>query len=507
MNLLIVEDEDIIRQGLIVSIQKLAFSFDTIYESANGKEALDLCRQHRPDLILTDIKMPLMDGLTFIKYCRDILPASPIIILSGYNDFHYAQQAIKYQVADYLLKPAGMSELKKVFSNVIGKIEQEKQQETLRQTLVLKDIIREQIREEDCIEYLSRNALSFSLPFFCVLSWLPEADCEDPYTIQGRLAKKGTCFALHSEDRYCYSLLNLRKSEAATDSLSSLWHMLRENLPPKSLPRAIGFSKISDRISSLPLLYRQAREALHVRLFHSEENAFFYDTHIPPASGMPSLPETSLETLYHDLAWNSELNLEKHFERFLFQLSELDGSSPQVLIQSIHTLEHYLATRLVKEGFLSRQAPLSLNFENCMCAADTLKDLAASAFQALLRYKRALSPEKISPIHSPVEQAILYIETNYREELDLQAVADMVSMNSSYFSTLFKKKTGMNFITFLQNVRIEKAKELLVHTNLKLYEISESVGIMNDKYFCRLFKAATGMTPTDYRKRGTGSTP
>lgn len=80
----------------------------------------------------------------------------------------------------------------------------------------------------------------------------------------------------------------------------------------------------------------------------------------------------------------------------------------------------------------------------------------------------------------------------------------MVSMNPSYFSTLFKKKTGMNFISFLQNVRIEKAKELLVNTNLKLYEVSESVGIANDKYFCRLFKTCTGMTPTDYRKRHAG---
>lgn len=506
MNLLIVEDEDIIRQGLIVSIQKLAFSFDMIYEAANGKEALDLCRQHRPDLILTDIKMPLMDGLTFIKHCRDILPASPIIILSGYNDFHYAQQAIKYQVADYLLKPAGMSELKKVFSNVIGKIEHENRHKRIHQALVLKDVLRETVKESDISEYLTRNAISLPLQSYCILAYLPCENSPETYAVLESLQKNFICFALPAQERYHYILLNLNKSEANTtaDLLPSIQNMLTTSLPEQFIPCSMSLSQIKDDITTLPLLYKQAGEALHVRLLRPADILFLYDSLIPFIKNMPSLPETKLETLYHYFIGNSELDLEKHFERFLYQLCALENTSPQYLIQCMHALENYLNARLLKENRLAHPVGFSLEFERSMCAAASLKELTQSTLQLLLLHKKELTSHRICSASSPVDQAILYIEKNYRQELDLQSVADMVSMNPSYFSTLFKKKTGMNFISFLQNVRIEKAKELLVNTNLKLYEVSESVGIANDKYFCRLFKTCTGMTPTDYRKRHAG---
>lgn len=505
MDLLIVEDEDIIRLGLIVSIQKLSFAFDAIYEATNGKEALDLCRQHRPDLILTDIKMPLMDGLTFISHCRAVLPASPIIILSGYNDFRYAQQAIKYQVADYLLKPASMSELRKVFSHVIGKIEQTHQQERVRQALVLKDVIQETIKEDDIIEYLSQNAISLTQPFFCILAYLPHEGSSDTDGILDELQKQFLCFVLPCEERYRYLLLNLKKNEANTiiSLLPSIQNTLKANLTELSMPISMGLSQAIDDITMLPLLYKQARNALHLRLFHVESTLFFYDMLIPLKKNMPSLPKTRLEGLYHYFIGNSELDLEKHFERFLFQLADLENTSPQYLIQCVHDLEDYLTTRLIRDNGLAHQTVLSLDFERSMCVAGNLKELATSTLQLLLLHKRSLVPDQTSHIFSPVDQAILYIEKHYQQELDLQAIANMVSMNPSYFSTLFKKKTGMNFIHFLQNVRMEKAKELLIHTNLKLYEVSQDVGLSNDKYFCKLFKNATGMTPTDYRKYHT----
>ena len=101
---------------------------------------------------------------------------------------------------------------------------------------------------------------------------------------------------------------------------------------------------------------------------------------------------------------------------------------------------------------------------------------------------------------SPVDQAIAYMEQNYYLDLDLSMISDLISMNSSYFSSLFKKKTGLNLINYLQNVRIEKSKQLLLNSNQKLYEISEAVGIPNVKYFCKLFKDYTGVTPSEFRK-------
>ena len=129
MTLLIVEDEDIIRKGLIVTLRKLEMDFEHIYEAGDGEEGLRLCREHAPDIIMTDIKMPLMDGLTFIRESQKLLPEGQFIILSGYSDFEYARTALQYGVKDYLLKPSTKNEIKEVLTRVIGQL---KEQQSLR---------------------------------------------------------------------------------------------------------------------------------------------------------------------------------------------------------------------------------------------------------------------------------------------------------------------------------------------------------------------------------------
>ena len=129
MTLLIVEDEDIIRKGLIVTLRKLEMDFEHIYEAGDGEEGLRLCREYTPDIIMTDIKMPLMDGLTFIRESQKLLPEGQFIILSGYSDFEYARTALKYGVKDYLLKPSTKNEIKEVLTRVV---EQLKEQQSLR---------------------------------------------------------------------------------------------------------------------------------------------------------------------------------------------------------------------------------------------------------------------------------------------------------------------------------------------------------------------------------------
>lgn len=513
MNLLIVEDENIIRQGLIITVGKLSFQFQSIYEAANGLEALELCRQYKPDLILTDIKMPLMDGLTFIKNCRELLPASYIIILSGYDDFRFAQQAIKYGVTDYLLKPSSTKELKKVFTGVIRKWEQAQR----LQAQLLKNILKDDFKKEKIAEYLTLHSIQFSKPVFCMLGYLlyteGAASSEAFYSVQPGedslvielLGRQFTCFPLPVDERYHYILLNLTKNEAQLlpDVLTSLCESLQRSLSCVGACIYMSLSAYADETAGLPLLYKQAKEILHTRLFHPQTHLFLPDLYKTFVKNMPSVPETKLETLYHYFIGSSELDLEKHYGKFIRQISGVDNTSPRYLIECVHALEAYLSTRLLRENYLSKKSSFLLNIEANLCASNNLKELTELTFPLLLQCKMSLSLHKESGGSSPVEQAILYIEKNYQTEMDLNDISNMVSMNSSYFSTLFKKKTGMNFINYVQNVRIEKAKDLLINTNLKLYEVSEGVGIFNDKYFCKLFKAHTGMTPTDYRKRNS----
>ena len=137
MTLLIVEDEDIIRKGLIVTLRKLEMDFEHIYEAGDGEEGLRLCREYTPDIIMTDIKMPLMDGLAFIRESQKLLPEGQFIILSGYSDFEYARTALKYGVKDYLLKPSTKNEIKEVLTRVV---EQLKEQHGKSKTLTESDV-------------------------------------------------------------------------------------------------------------------------------------------------------------------------------------------------------------------------------------------------------------------------------------------------------------------------------------------------------------------------------
>ncbi len=123
MILLLVEDEDIIRRGFLVTIQKLELRFDLILEARDGEEGLRLFENYHPDIVITDIRMPLMDGLTFIQKSREISHESRFIVLSGYNDFEYARTALRYEVRDYLLKPSSKAEIRDVLLRVMEEIQ------------------------------------------------------------------------------------------------------------------------------------------------------------------------------------------------------------------------------------------------------------------------------------------------------------------------------------------------------------------------------------------------
>lgn len=321
MILLLVEDEDIIRRGFLVTIQKLELRFDLILEARDGEEGLRLFENYHPDIVITDIRMPLMDGLTFIQKSREISHESRFIVLSGYNDFEYARTALRYEVRDYLLKPSSKAEICDVLLRVMEEIQ-----------------------------------------------------------------------------------------KAETES-----------------------SALKERLDDYDLRLNQFHQLLLGDILLGK----YADAEIAPllSHHAISLPEQG-------------------------------------------------------EGFM-------------ICRG--LEALYGFLLSSLMQYRNAVTGKRntaaIESVHSPIDRAIAYIDQNYYKELDLALLSQLVSMNSSYFSSQFKKKTGLSFSTYLQNVRLEKAKNMLLHSDQKLHEISAAIGIGNVKYFCRLFKNYTGVTPTEYKRQ------
>lgn len=527
MILLIVEDEDIIRRGFLVTIQKLELKFDLILEARDGQEGLRLFENYHPDIVITDIRMPLMDGLTFIQKSREFSHTSRFIVLSGYNDFEYARTALRYEVRDYLLKPSSKAEIRDVLLRVIGEIQStEAENRAMKKRLdnydlrlnqlsqlLLGDILLGKYTGEEIAPLLLHHAISLPKQAFCVLCFQifhdptleDSADCRQEFHQLNSLLSH--FFDLYPADMVTSHKCCIASARAEYGSLLSLTKNLLgelEGYQQKSGIRlCLSISDTTNLPQSLPGLYKQSMELFLHRFFHPD-TILFYPAAVSEDPFPIMIPGAMLESLYHSFVGNSRFDLRQNFLKILRYIVGFSSITPQLFHQALEQISDYLAVSLIRADLMPAQPiRLNLNVQEGFIICRDLEDLYRFLVSSFMQYRNTVlaknNADVIEPIHSPIDRAITYIDQNYYKELDLLLLSQLVSMNSSYFSSQFKKKTGLSFSTYLQNVRLEKAKNMLLHSDQKLHEISAAIGIGNVKYFCRLFKNYTGVTPTEYR--------
>lgn len=522
MNLLIVEDENIIRKGFLVTVQKLNFAFDNIYEAGDGEKGLQLCKAHHPEIIITDIRMPLMDGLTFIRKAKAFSPDSQFIILSGYNDFEYARTALQYGVRDYLLKPSSKAEIRDVLTRVTEEIRsaqttRKKVQYQLEQfqQLLLLDILQNKYPADQIEASLSGCSVMLPKNGVLVLCFhiLPENCSDIPHTDYKRhidwfLSLLSPFFYLIPIDVPAnYHCLIASPLTGTDSSLLPLFQKLANQIQAYQEKAHIwihfSFTPMENDVRKLPALYQKASEFLFCRFF-SPDRILLSSHNCPNCDSGAAIPGAMLESLYHCFIGKSRFDLRQNFLSLLRYLAKLKDITPSAFASALEQAFQYLVVTLIRENRIPEYPVTSaLAVWNAFSVCDDPENLFHTLVLRLMDYREAVSQENhasVENLQSPISQAISYIDQNYYKELDLTLISRLVSMNSSYFSTQFKKRTGLSFSTYLQNVRLEKSKSLLLNSNQKLYEISESVGISNVKYFCRLFKDYTGVTPTEFRK-------
>lgn len=538
MILLIVEDEDIIRQGLIVTIQKLQFRFDHIYEARDGIDGLSMCAEYMPDIIMTDIRMPRMDGLSFISQAKDLVPDGRFIILSGYSDFDYARTAIQYGVKEYLLKPSSKSEIQKTLSRITSEIERERDDlQKLNQQmnnyvkkldqfqqLLLGDILTGRYPTDQILPVLSHYSIEPSPKGFLVLCYciLPTGD-SDCSSTDYKQHEDWVCtmlsdyFDLFPTDilssSHCLIISPVPDNES---SLESLFHEIKKRTAVYQTAERIrlcfAFSPLQTDVKRLPDLYTEASRLLFKHFFCQDAVLLFSGSQTESPENIV-IPGAMLDSLYHAFLSESRFDLRQSFLNLLRYLSESANGSPDRFASAMDQVAHYLTTLLIQDNHMPETLILpDFAVWDSFSLSRDCDELYHNLLSQLFKYRekiRGRHEDTVKNIHSPIGQALTYIDQNYYKDMDLVSISRLVSMNSSYFSSLFKKKTGLSFSTYLQNVRLEKSKILLLNSNRKLYEISSSVGISNVKYFCKLFKSYTGMTPSEFKKAGTpdGSIP
>ncbi|CAM4352692.1 response regulator [Paenibacillus phoenicis] len=518
IKLLIVDDEKNIRLGLKTMIER---EFPDQYElttAAQGAEALELYRAHGADIIITDIRMPVMDGIALIENVSEgPQPAEQagrpqIIILSGYEDFRYAKAAIRYQAVDYLLKPIRRDELFSALRKCQDNLAKRSQ---LAEQLAATENYRMQVQSVRLQELLLQRELAAE----DLGVWSSEIGFDQytvPFSVAALTYKNVDGSRMKKEDlkslaQHMFesvdgvlsaSLLDLEGRMILVGGPRSKFEDLSLLAAERELDgMLIGVSQEGSRLTDLPLCYHQACESLKYTFIYPKTRLIWYEDLQMKRLSYP-VPREAIRKLGNILGTNRE----KEIGALLHEIFRVD-QLPEIDMSYLEAVSRHMNEEVLDEVFrvygeasvdvlkLYRKVGDMSNFCHFHDYFRSLEQLLSDLDEYIKEIRSAHSE------HGDMKEAVAYIESHYDRQLNMAIVSNHVSLNYSYFSEAFKAYTGESFVTYLKKVRIRKAKELLGKGWLKLSEISNAVGFENTRHFSRVFKELEGVSPQEYRDK------
>ena len=499
---LVVDDEKLERDGIrfLLSMEEGEWE---IYEAANGKLALNELRKHPVDLMLTDIKMPHMDGLELSKKAREEYPDLEIIIFSGYGDFAFAQEAIRYGVTDYVLKPVDPDR----FHDTIQKIQKEiasrknKEQQSIKEKSFLQQYFlqsylysgdRERLKEaEGIVDFAIWEQWHCAILIESDESFFDSASDEVPLEIQAELRR--SFFYLNLNGRQ--SLLLFKDVYCDYTLVAKNVYSLLKRLHPARFHLAV--SRRFDGYRELPGIMEQLEQQMEEKFYHPDIHIYTSEEEEEKNTGEEEQDSRLMEKISEDISRKDVKQLWSHFH----SLASKYQSNTQFSAMYVKFVFSNVIQELFQENQFSEERKLDHEVERLYSCTD-LKQILAITQENIKEYEEFLE-RSMSDSRDEVASVKNYIYQHYAEDLSLETLAEKVYLSSGYLSFIFKKETGMNLNRFIRVVRMEKAKELLCNSNMKVAQVSEQVGIPNVSYFCRSFREYYGSSPESYRK-GTG---
>ena len=486
MNILIADDEKIEREGIryLLSLEK---GERRIFEAANGKQAMQILRTENIDMILTDIKMPVMDGLELARRAKELFPEIRIVIFSGYNDFTFAQEAIRYGVTDYILKPVDPDN----FHEIIEKAEKNMRE---RQAEENREIRRQNFLQEKAGEFVDLDKWN---GWHCAI--LIETD-----TAFFDTAEENFPGELQKELRRVFFYLNLNERQSLLlfqdvycDYLlvaNHLYTFLKRNYMVRIY---LSVSRKFDGCECLPEILGQLEQQMEEKFYHPEKHIFSCEEEELKMVAGEVQDSQLMQMISEDISRKDTEQLWKHFEC----LKEKYSSNTQFSAMYIKFVFSNVIQELFQENQFADEHRLEQEIDR-LYSCGNIMDILKVTEDNIREYEKFLE-RSMSESRNEVAAVKNYIYQHYGEDLNLEMLAEKVYLSSGYLSFIFKKETGMNLNRFIKVFRMEKAGEFLHDTNMKVAQISEKVGFANVSYFCRSFREYYGCSPESYRK-GTG---
>ena len=516
-----VEDEIITREGIRDNVDWQASGFEFCGEASDGEMALPLLRAAQPDVLITDIKMPFMDGLQLSKIIRERMPRVKIIILSGHDEFEYAQKAIGLGITDYLLKPVTVQKLQTVLQKLTVQLDQErKEQDNLkklreevednratRREKLLFNLVVGAVSPMDAIEKGQLLGLDLSARHYLVvvvkieLGDRTEQYDHDEYqqiqrVLTGLAEKNPDIFVLKRDWGDLTLIMKGSTTEYLEEERDLLLEEIRRVLAKTRYQLTIGVGASKDRIADI-------RQSFVEALMNIQNPIRENGSGLNQAVERTELLKMDKSAIDDYLRFGSKDQFDGFFNTYIGPLGETTLKS--TLIKNYIFVDTILATvKLVNElgGEIDKVIPELNSIETILSNVKSVEQLREQAFK-ILSVGLAYRDSRPNGQHQNlIRQAKEYMEQHYTDpELTLNDVAAYANLSPSHFSSVFSQETSQTFKEFLTGIRINKAKELLRMTAMRSADIAYQVGYNDPHYFSSVFKKNTGLSPIEFRSQ------
>lgn len=501
--MVIVDDEPIVREGLKKLITWEDYGFQICSEGIDGIDGLNQVLKHKPDLVLVDVKMPGLNGLELIRRAKEHGHSGYFIILTGYSDFEFAKSAISLGVKDYLLKPVDEDELAANLNKIKKELDERQNMKhhiLLNEHTVREEILRRLLLYSDEKEELHRLMASYPV----------------------NLNYSRFCIAILSNEKSESGILEFPSKEKLIWMLKGLDHVEEIAIEDKWVILSKGRS-YQELLERLVENNTKLEQVYHSKYFIAVGHDVLYweDIHFSYECANMLL---EYQFTYRNEATVSIRALEESKGMTIDHLYEdismqIEIGNLEALKESFDTIEEYCKGKLLKEAeirmflvqnmFLLRNV-LEQRYATKKAEFPSFDDLAARIKKAdtflellTLGFQYCKNLSEIIAVSGP-DNVILrvkaYLEKNYQKDLKLEGIAKLFHYNSAYLGKLFKKETGENFNNYLDQIRINNAKRMLMETDYKVYQVSEQVGYSNIDYFYSKFKRYVGISPKEFKR-------
>jgi two-component system response regulator YesN len=515
----LVEDEIVTREGIRDNVDWKSNGFEFCGEAPDGEIALPILLSIQPDVLITDIKMPFMDGLQLCRIVRDRMPRVKVIILSGHDEFEYAQEAIRLGVTEYLLKPVTVQDLNHVLHKIVARLEQEKKDQEDIHKLQVKLEENRAVLKENLLLKLAIGAVSSAEAFeqsqqigvdlfaryyqVIVIRLEPASSIENAssaeikqihHIISKLVENNPDVFLLVKDVEEVVLIMKGSTPEYLEEEKNVLLEQFQRQVEGTDCKLSIGIGTSKKRIADVSQSFGEAlvgiQKQANQKLADSESGV--------DKAELLKVDKSAVEDY---LKCGGRKEFDDFFDAFIRPL--LDSAFKSSIVKSYILMDIVLTTaRFVKElgGDINQVVPGLNHVETILSKIDTV-DQIREQVQMILVSGLMFRDSRTYPQQAGIlQKAKEYIDQHYMDpELSLNQVAAFVSHSPSHFSAIFSHGTCNTFKEYVTELRIKKAKELLLTTSLRSSEISYEIGYGDPHYFSYIFRKNTGMTPTEFR--------